>query len=134
LLTSSHWPNQGRAQGTYNKEMMRMKTLKDLVEQTMNTRNPEYNLNRYGQYLANFVLEEDLKQLAIEWIKEIDKALDYSSDKYPEIPDKDKRYVALIFKDLAFLMWKDLEGVRKWIIRFFNMTEDDLNASMEKKM
>ena len=107
-------------------EEKKLKTLEDLNFGWGETVTLEDGKQAKVDKWDTFVSKEELRQVAIEWIKEIDSALEYSSEKYPPIPEKEKRTVAWIFEDLRHFKWTDLEGIRRWVIHFFNISEDDL--------
>lgn len=76
-----------------------MKTLKDL---------------RWHSSDTSQFTEEDLREEAIKWIKEMDKSLESNNIPNSLIKIQDNVKIGLI-------------ATRQWIMMFFNLTEEDLN-------
>jgi len=107
-----------------------MKTLKDLVEE-IEMRKKNGNGDKWFERL---VREKDLRQSAIEWIKEIRK---FTKEDYikgtmtgEELWDFFVKGEVYLEKPKGTLEWFELtkQTLINWIKHFFNLTEDDIDA------
>ena len=94
-----------------------MKTLKDLI-----IYDSDGDLDKVGTEFQ-WISPETLRQSAIEWIKELRKALEDGGFSMPEI-----------FRPFEHIPdWRgEVMAVITWIKHFFNITEEDLNKEVIK--
>ena len=88
-----------------------MKTLKDIPTNLPN------GMETKGSELVN---REDLRQAAIEWVKELRK------DRGCSIPQTIDGVVVEDCSDFGNEFCMSSKGLEKWIMNFFGITEDEL--------
>ena len=109
-----------------------MKTLKDMekfiyVADLNNINFEEGEFKAVKMEIAGAVNKEELRQLAIEWIKEFERIEKTSHDnpswKYSNFEDVNSEGVSNSF---AFAGESDFRGVKRFIKHFFNIEDKDL--------
>lgn len=103
-----------------------MKTLKDLKEKDNKLRTSETNEFFNGKTIAY----QDLRQSAVEWIKELEKYntkswSDHSQWNYEKVPDELQSFIDIGGEGIDA---NTCDIVINWIMHFFNINEEDLKC------
>lgn len=86
-----------------------LKTLKDIME---------IGDRAIVRTECELIIERDLRQSAIEWIKEFESL---------KLPSKSAIYMTPNFcKETFEFEWSEMEIIVKWIKHFFNISEEEL--------